>query len=68
MDNLKQLKEKVLELNADVGLSFDGDGDRLGVVTGNAKFIPSPGPASSNPFLVPFLTFIKGVSPATFRV
>ena len=40
-DNLKQLKEKVLELNADVGLSFDGDGDRLGVVTGNAKFIPT---------------------------
>ena len=39
-DNLKQLKDKVLELNADVGLSFDGDGDRLGIVTGNAKFIP----------------------------
>ena len=40
-DNLKQLKEKVLELRADVGLSFDGDGDRLGVVTGNGKFIPT---------------------------
>ena len=40
-DNLKQLKDKVLELKADVGLSFDGDGDRLGVVTGNGKFIPT---------------------------
>ena len=40
-ENLKQLKEKVLELKADVGLSFDGDGDRLGVITGNGKFIPT---------------------------
>ena len=40
-ENLNQLKEKVLELNADVGLSFDGDGDRLGVVTSNGKFIPT---------------------------
>lgn len=40
-DNLKQLKDKVLELKADVGLSFDGDGDRLGVITGNGKFIPT---------------------------
>ncbi len=40
-ENLKQLKEKVLELKADVGLSFDGDGDRLGVVTSSGKFIPT---------------------------
>ena len=39
--NLEQLKEKVKELNADVGISFDGDGDRLGVVTSNLKFIPT---------------------------
>lgn len=30
--NLIDLKKKVLELNADVGLAFDGDGDRVGVV------------------------------------
>ncbi len=39
--NLDQLKEKVLECSADVGISFDGDGDRLGVVTNTAKFIPT---------------------------
>ncbi|MBR4693262.1 MAG: phosphomannomutase/phosphoglucomutase [Bacilli bacterium] len=39
--NLDQLKAKVLEINADVGLSFDGDGDRMGMVSENAKFIPT---------------------------
>ena len=37
--NLEQLKEKVLELNADLGIGFDGDGDRLGVVTNSARFL-----------------------------
>ena len=40
-DNLQQLKEKVLELKADVGISFDGDGDRLGVITNHGNFISS---------------------------
>ena len=39
--NLEQLKAKVLEVKADVGISFDGDGDRLGVVTNEGKFIPT---------------------------
>lgn len=39
--NLEQLKQKVLETNADVGLGFDGDGDRMGVVSNTAKFIPT---------------------------
>ena len=39
--NLTQLKQKVIELNADVGISFDGDGDRLGVVTSTGRFIPT---------------------------
>lgn len=30
--NLEQLKAKVLETNADIGIGFDGDGDRIGIV------------------------------------
>ena len=40
-ENLSQLKKKVLEVNADVGLSFDGDGDRMGMVTNSARFLPT---------------------------
>ena len=40
-DNLTQLKSKVKELGADVGLGFDGDGDRLGVVAQDGTFIPT---------------------------
>ena len=39
--NLEQLKKKVVEIGADVGISFDGDGDRLGVVTRYGKYIPT---------------------------
>lgn len=39
--NLDQLKKAVLENKADIGLAFDGDGDRMGLVTGNATFIPT---------------------------
>lgn len=39
--NMEMLKEKVLELNADLGISFDGDGDRMGFVTNTAKFVES---------------------------
>ena len=39
--NLDQLKAKVVEVGADVGIAFDGDGDRLGVVTRNGQYIPT---------------------------
>ena len=39
-DNLKDLKEAVIDRKADVGLAFDGDGDRVGVISGSGKFIP----------------------------
>ncbi|MEG1987349.1 MAG: phosphomannomutase/phosphoglucomutase [Bacilli bacterium] len=37
--NLAALKAKVLEINADIGLSFDGDGDRLGIIDETGSFI-----------------------------
>lgn len=39
--NLRDLMAEVARVNADVGLAFDGDGDRLGVVTNKGKIICS---------------------------
>ena len=38
-ENLKVLKEKVKELNADMGIAFDGDGDRVGLIDNLGNFI-----------------------------
>jgi len=38
-DNLSILKEKIKEYNADLGIAFDGDGDRVGIIDNNSKFI-----------------------------
>jgi len=38
-ENLQDLIAKVQETGADVGLAFDGDGDRLGLVTNTGKII-----------------------------
>lgn len=38
-DNLEQLKVAVRENKADVGLSFDGDGDRVGIVSNSSTYI-----------------------------
>jgi phosphomannomutase len=37
--NLKQLKSKVLETGSDLGVAFDGDGDRIGVISATGEFI-----------------------------
>ena len=37
--NLKQLKKKVSISNADIGIAFDGDGDRIGIVDNKSNFI-----------------------------
>lgn len=38
-ENLQDLIAKVKEVGADIGLAFDGDGDRVGVVTPKGKII-----------------------------
>lgn len=37
--NMQQLSKKVIEEKADIGLGFDGDCDRLGVVTSKGKLV-----------------------------
>ena len=39
--NLKDLKRAVSDNAADLGIAFDGDGDRLGVVTASGKSVPA---------------------------
>jgi len=39
-ENMKLLSEKVRELHANIGLAFDGDGDRVGIVDENGQMIP----------------------------
>lgn len=38
-ENMEMLKEKVVETHADIGIAYDGDGDRIGIVLENGKYI-----------------------------
>lgn len=38
-ENMKDLKEAVIKYRADLGIAFDGDGDRLGCITENGEFV-----------------------------
>ncbi len=38
-ENLKDLCKRVVEAKADIGIAFDGDGDRLGVVTPKGRIL-----------------------------
>lgn len=37
--NLRDLKQLVHDNGADLGIAFDGDGDRVGIVTGSGEFV-----------------------------
>ena len=40
-DNMEDLKRRVLEVHADCGIAFDGDGDRIGIVSDRGEYIPA---------------------------
>ena len=40
IENLNELKNKILKLNADFGIAFDGDGDRIGIVDNMGNLVP----------------------------
>lgn len=40
-ENMEMLKEEVLKTHADIGIAYDGDGDRIGIVLENGKYIPA---------------------------
>ena len=40
LENNKMLIDKVKEVKADIGIGFDGDGDRVGFITDKGEFLP----------------------------
>lgn len=40
-ENLFMLKEKVKEIKADIGIAYDGDGDRVGFIDEQGKYVPA---------------------------
>lgn len=40
-ENLSFLRDRVLEANADIGIGFDGDGDRVGIIDEKGNYIPT---------------------------
>ena len=40
-ENLKDLAKRVVETGADLGISYDGDGDRVGIIDNEGNYIPT---------------------------
>lgn len=62
-ENLSILKEKVKELHADLGIAFDGDGDRVGVVDNLGRFV------SIDKYMIliwRYLVHVPGIEKKTF--
>lgn len=38
-ENMEMLKSKVIETKSDVGIAYDGDGDRIGIVLNDGKYV-----------------------------
>jgi len=57
--NLTQLKKTVLEQKASIGLAFDGDADRLGVIDDRGRYLP---PHIVFPLLLYYLAEYKKLS------
>ncbi|MFN3967117.1 MAG: phosphoglucomutase/phosphomannomutase family protein, partial [Endomicrobiia bacterium] len=57
--NLSVLRKNVLAKKADIGLAFDGDADRLGVIDEKGKYLP---PHIVFPLLLYYLTKYRGQS------
>lgn len=55
--NLSALSELVVERGADVGIAFDGDADRLGIIDENGDFIT---PLQTHALLALYLLEVKG--------
>ncbi len=41
VENMEMLKNKVLEVKADIGIAFDGDGDRVGFISETGEYLPA---------------------------
>ena len=53
-DNMAMLKEEVLSHQADLGIAYDGDGDRIGIIDNLGRFLPA-----DKYMIVPIRTLLK---------
>ncbi len=41
IENMQMLRNKVIEEKADIGIAYDGDGDRIGIISEKGDYIPA---------------------------
>ncbi len=62
-ENMEMLKKKVLEEKADLGIAFDGDGDRIGIINELGEFV-----MADKYMIVAIRDMIKTVPNKTFLI